>query len=374
MSVQLRDYLINPDDYEVGKQLGKGACGEVFEAKEKATGRVVAMKKLNDLNDPRDQKLFVREVVVPVRLSRLSIVNMLGFRFPEPKGDGTVMPGIIITELMRNGTLKDILQRKFRGDPDPRFGPTEWTKAIYGIAHAMREVHKQGAMHRDLKPENVFLDDNFEIKIADFGLSKLVKDGLQNTLQVGSPIFMAPELMISNDTTYDSSVDVYAYGVLIYQTFTNNLQLSGKGQPQRIAQLMMRVARGDRLKRMSEIPDCWWELIERCWDQVSSNRPTFSDIVELLEEGKLVIPGTDMDRYREYQRRLEAEHVRDEDVKRLLQSTIMRTGTGYGGPPTVADLAMSGDQSWIDLYDKEMTKSMRGEFPNDIRPFPFKRK
>ena len=377
MSIQLREFFINPDDYERGKQLGRGACGVVFEAKEKRTGKLVAMKVLDDLSDPRDLKLFVREVVVPVKLSRLSIVHMLGFRFPEPKrGGGGMEPGIIVTELMRNGTLKDVLQRKFKGNPEPRFGPTEWTKAIYGIAHAMREVHKADAMHRDLKPENVFLDDNFEIKIADFGLSKLVKDGLQNTLQLGSPIFMAPELM-SNDRGYDSSVDVYAYGVLVYQTFTDNMQLAGKGQPTRVAQLMMRVGRGERLRRMPEIPDKWWDLIQSCWDQDATSRPTFSAIVDLLAKSEdLVIEGTDMAKYREYQRRLEAEHTQEDDVKRLLESSIMRsTGIiGRGGPPSVAALALDGETTFADLYNKEMTRSMRLGVTQEVRPFPFKKK
>ena len=92
----------------------------------------------------------------------------------------------------------------------------------------------------------------------------------------------------------------------MYHMFSENMELLDSGS--RIwspVGLVMRVARGQRLQRSSDIPDEWWDLIEAYWNPIRHNRAEFELVVEyLLDNDSLVVPGTDMDEYAEYQERI----------------------------------------------------------------------
>jgi serine/threonine protein kinase len=127
----------------------------------------------------------------------------------------------------------------------------------------MALVHSKCVLHRDLKPGNVLLDGNFEVWLADFGLSKVIGPGIERTNSIGTPIFMAPEL---NYEEYSYPVDVFAYTVTVYATFTNQVDLTG-GPVRNPTALLQRICAGERFKRPAEgsataIPDRLWELIE----------------------------------------------------------------------------------------------------------------
>jgi serine/threonine protein kinase len=221
MGIALRSFFKDLNNYKEIRQLGQGACGEVFLMEDLKTGDRVAVKKLHSVTQPKDQKSFIREIVVPLQLNLPGIVKLIGFSFPEPDTATTQgKRGVIITEVMPNGTLEAMIKAKHEGRPTPQFGATEFSKAIFGIASTMARVHKQSAIHRDLKPANVFLDDRWEVKIADFGLAKVVAAGVKMTMQIGSPLFMAPELF-EDDDSYTFSVDVFAFGMIVFSIFTD---------------------------------------------------------------------------------------------------------------------------------------------------------
>jgi serine/threonine protein kinase len=304
-AIILSKFIINPADYKQGKFLGKGNCGEVFLATDK-DGREVAMKKLFPFLDPRDCKMFIREVVVPLRLNLPGVVKMIGFCLPErpPEDDAraAVSGAVIVTELMPNGSLTRIVDKEVI----PGWGPTELSKCIFGIAATMAKVHDSGVIHRDLKPGNVFLDDKFEPRIADFGLSRVCAN-VSMTMAVGTPLFMAPELYGDSDDKYTTKVDVYAFAVLVYQMFTKAIELDDNLPTRSSQHLMMRIMRGSRLKKQKEVHDVYWDMIKDCWHADPVKRPTFSEIVDrLLDESKtiMVVPETDLERYHEYQERI----------------------------------------------------------------------
>ena len=363
MDVELLRYHVDKSDFQLGKSLGQGACGKVYMATDKRTGQTVALKVLHDTRNDQDIRMFLREVAVPLKVKSEGIVHVLGFSLPSEGKEA-----LIVTEFMANGTLADVMKKKFSGTPEAKFGPTEWSKALYGIAHTMRQVHRCGAMHRDLKGENVFLDENYEIRIADFGLSKMIKDSVQNTLQIGSPLFMAPELLNDGDGNYDKSVDVYAFAVLVYQTFTKSMQLDRGGNVRSPQQLMLNIMRGARLKRVPEIPDIFWALITRCWDQNPVSRPTFDEIVEEMDKCQLVIAKTDMAKYNEYRDRLKSQEV---PPAAGLQE-FLKSRAKTHGPPTVADLAGAGDPWFQKIYMTSLQRSMRsGTNTQEWKPYKF---
>jgi serine/threonine protein kinase len=125
-------------------------------------------------------------------------------------------------------------------------------------------------------------------------------------------MFMAPELY-SEEETYDCSVDVFAFAVLICALFDPLKELDvGCGFPRSIPQLLMRISKGVRWCRPKEISDGLWQLVTECWRGDPAERPTFSEIVDRLKRSvDLTFPGTDLSAYKEFQGRLAGEGVPD---------------------------------------------------------------
>jgi serine/threonine protein kinase len=177
------------------------------------------------------------------------------------------------------------------------------SKAIFGIAFTMSQLHQRKIVHRDLKPGNIFLDENWEPRVADFGLSR--SENLNMTMTIGTPLFMAPELFMDDGEGYTEKVDVFAFSIFVYQLFTNEVELDDDRPYRSSRQLMMRIGQGRRLKRLEEVPDKLWELIQECWRQEAAERPSFKTVVEKLKmDLEICMPGTDLKQYEEYQKRL----------------------------------------------------------------------
>jgi serine/threonine protein kinase len=360
MGIALRKYFKDLANYKQLHKLGQGACGEVFLAEELESGARVAIKYINEVGDPRDQRSFIREIVVPLKLNLPGIVKLIGFRFPEPAVGGSAgQPAVIITELMPNGTLEAAMKAKFANKPSPEFGPTGFSKTIFGVASTMAQVHKHCAIHRDLKPGNIFLDANWEPRIADFGLAKIVTNGVKMTMAIGSPMFMAPELF-DDDDAYTFAVDVFAFGMLIYTMFTKDQVFKAGEKPMRgPQQLMMRVAKGERFMRQPGIPDHFWKLITDCWAQAPASRPTFEAVVDLfLKSDAYVFEGTDMAKYREYRERMKPQE--EEPV-----AEVTRAASEGDVGLKMSALARDGNRMFTEELSKSIQRSTRAARPGD---------
>jgi serine/threonine protein kinase len=296
--IRLARYVKNSADYVRQRFLGKGTTGEVWLCTERKSGREFAVKFLNEMA-PSDEKQFIRELIVPLRLSLPGAVQTLGFGLPSNTGAGAM----IVTEYFPNGTLQEAID-----DPEKisGFGPTDISKAIFGIAATMSEMHSQEAIHRDLKPGNVFLDSSKEIRIGDFGLSRNGINDLSKTIAIGTPAFMAPELYVESDESYGAPVDVYAFGMVVYSLFSKTVELDDDVVTRGPQHFLVRVMQGARPKRPAGVRDDIWSIIQSCWDPTPSKRPTFRDIVRQLREREAPVNGTDEQAYREYQTRIMA--------------------------------------------------------------------
>jgi serine/threonine protein kinase len=360
MSYGLEDSAIfgfvqNREDYTPLRVLGKGASGVVRLYKSKTDDELVAIKELHEIGEYNDQKSFIREVAILAQLKHPLLVNFYGFCLPGAvNADGSPFsdePGMIILEFMRNGTLQDVLDKRDKREPTPQFGPTEKSKLVFGIAAGMAILHRAATIHRDLKPGNVFLDDNFEPRIADFGLSRLTENNSSMTLGIGSPLFMPPELYNEGPDPYTKAIDVYAYGILLYHLYTSEIVLDDGSAIRSPQQLLMRFAKGSRLKRLPEISTTMWDLISGCWEAVASKRPTFDAIVTKLQScHDFCFPGTDIPKYQEYESRI-AESMKSKTVGNY------RRVEAAGHPLTVTELAKMGDPLCVAQRDKCMIGS-----------------
>lgn len=152
----------------------------------------------------------------------------------------------------------------------------------------MNYLHNHGIIHRDLKPDNILTDEQHYPRICDFGLSRCFQKSLKNsdeltmTGQIGTPIYMAPEL-INGDEHYGPSVDVYSFGMIAYELVTGKVPFYELGNITAIA-LGIKVANGYRPKFPEFVPEKMQKLIGRCWSEKPSERPSFEEIFNELAE------------------------------------------------------------------------------------------
>src|SRR6202050_1116667 len=123
--------------------------------------------------------------------------------------------------------------------------PEEALAVVPKICDALQFAHEEGVVHRDIKPENILLDKRGRVKIADFGLAKLLGDkaakGLPGTQQVmGTPQYMAPE-QIQGTRDVDHRADIYSLGVTFYEMLTGELPLGRFAPPSQKVQIDVRL-------------------------------------------------------------------------------------------------------------------------------------
>jgi len=201
---------------EILELLGRGGMGSVYKVRQRNLDRIVALKVIPPASarDPEFAERFAREARALARLNHPNIVTVYDF---GQSGDVYYLlmeyvDGVNLRHTLRAGRLQ----------------PEEALAVVPQICDALQYAHDQGVVHRDIKPENVLLDRSGRIKIADFGLAKLLGLGaedfsLTRTQQVmGTPRYMAPE-QIDRPSKVDHRADIYSLGVVIYEMLTGEL-------------------------------------------------------------------------------------------------------------------------------------------------------
>ncbi len=222
-------------ELEIIELLGAGGMGAVYKARQPQLDRMVALKVLShDLaSDPAFAERFNREAKVLARLSHPNIVGIFDF--------GTAGPlCYLLMEYVDGVNLRQAMQAG-------RFSPSESLAMVEEICSALKFAHEGGILHRDIKPENVLIDSKGRVKIADFGIAKLVGEEQQAditlTMQgsvLGSPHYMAPE-QIETPGDVDQRADIYSLGVVFYELLTGELPLGRFALPSEKASMDTRI-------------------------------------------------------------------------------------------------------------------------------------
>lgn len=177
---------------------------------------------------------LMRESMILHKLNHPSILKLYGINLQSFHDKNKLEP-TIITEYLSKGSLRNILIQERNSKCDKKWTITQKYIALLAIADAMRYLHSKGIIHRDLKPENILMDENLNPKICDFGLSRcfpqiLTKTmELQMTKQIGTPLYMAPELH-NDEEVYGTGVDVYAFALIAYEIITGIQPFSELGK------------------------------------------------------------------------------------------------------------------------------------------------
>ena len=279
-------FYVNVDDYEKDKVIGRGSYGRVFRAKHKQTNEYFALKELVYMPDKRI--MYEREAWVMGNVRHPTLLELCGC---TPVANP---PQYILTRYMSNGSVGSMIKENGK-QKRAEWDATRKHIVLYGTAYGMMYLHKHRVIHRDLKPDNVFLDDDLEPKIADFGLSKFVSAGqtYQQKTICGTNLFAAPELL--SGSAYGFSVDVYAFGMFMFCV------LSG-GPPRELHAFCGKIIGGWRPEIPNSIPESYGSLIKACWDQDPNNRPTFHKVVEWLSQESF--SGIDVESFKQYQEKI----------------------------------------------------------------------
>ncbi|XP_029975608.1 NUAK family SNF1-like kinase 1 [Salarias fasciatus] len=201
--------------YEVMETLGKGTYGKVKRAVERATLKTVAIKSIRKerITDDLDRIHIQREIEIT---SSLRHANIIRFHEVFESRDKIV----IVMEYASRGELYDYIQER------RRLPEIEARGIFRQITSAVHYCHKNGVAHRDLKLENILLDQDLNVKLADFGLSNHFQKGSVLQTYCGSPLYAAPEI-VKGLPYQGPEVDCWALGVLLYALVYSSMPFDG---------------------------------------------------------------------------------------------------------------------------------------------------
>jgi predicted Ser/Thr protein kinase len=221
---------------EVLELIGQGGMGAVYKARQPALDRFVALKILRPRGDgdPAFAERFAREARALARLSHPHIVGV--HDFGEAGGFH-----FLLMEFVDGTSLRQAMQAG-------RMTPREALAIVPPLCEALQYAHDRGIVHRDIKPENILLTREGVVKVADFGLAKLVAPAgaaADATLTgigdvMGTPHYMAPE-QVEHPQDVDHRADIYSLGVVFYQMLTGELPLGRFAPPSHRVQVDVRL-------------------------------------------------------------------------------------------------------------------------------------
>lgn len=270
------NWAIDFKEIVFGPRIGAGGFGEVYKCK--YDQKLVAVKTLQKIEDDDPQALmaeFMVEMKLMSKLRHPNIVEFIGACIHNPNL-------AIILEFMAGGSLYRAIHRRRRNI----LGPFPLLKTVwiaFGVAKGMAHLHSQYpvVIHRDVKSPNVLLGTNVrEVKITDFGLSRLRVNSYVNTGPGGTPEWMAPELL--RQDPFNEKSDVFSFGVILWEL----VMCEKPWRDDHPMQIVYKV--GSRGQKLPTPPpeSCEPELrkmIVECFADDPDRRPDFTNIVDRLE-------------------------------------------------------------------------------------------
>jgi serine/threonine protein kinase len=262
--------------YELGAALGSGGMADVYRARDRVLDREVAVKILRDAaTDGPDRARFVAEARILAGLSHSGLVTVLdaGFGSDEPEtspGRAPRSQPFVVMELVEGPTLAGVLAE----------GPLPLDRAVrvaVPVATALAYVHAHGVVHRDVKPGNVLLASDGRVKLADFGIARLLGDSARHTrtgTAVGTAAYLAPEQVTGRAVS--GATDVYALGLMLLEAVTGRREYPGPPAEAALA----------RLHRSPSVPEAlpgrWRALLTAMTAMEPADRPPAALVAEQL--------------------------------------------------------------------------------------------
>ena len=270
----------------IANRLGVGGYGEVYQGKWRGTH--VAVKRLLDQQGVDVLREFASEVHILSRLRHPRVVLWMGVVL-EPNNLS------IVTEFMDKGSLGKVLHAR---NPRTRLPANLRARWSHDIAEGMSYLHGQQIVHRDLTPNNVLVNRASQVKITDFGLSKIKTSRLSNRSgRQGAAFYCAPETL--RNEPYDYPCDVFSFGVLLWELMHRRVPFAGQyndvlpfmaAMQRDGARIVVRAlqwsddgAEDEKAEDVAPTMRALADVAARCWCERGAERPEF---VALLPELK----------------------------------------------------------------------------------------
>eukprot|EP00041_Stephanoeca_diplocostata_P020281 m.451562 g.451562 ORF g.451562 m.451562 type:complete len:658 (-) comp21528_c0_seq15:124-2097(-) len=288
-------------DLSFVKQLATGGSGTVWHAKWGHNDVAVKILKYaidGDMNFGED---FDKEVSFMQRIRHPNLLLFYG------AGKLSNKRAFLVVELMEEGSMHTLLLSERELDWRIRLN------MALDVANGMKHLHAFGCIHRDLKSDNCLVGKDLHVKVGDFGNSILmeahrsaqqVARGARriqttdfsswtldkfHTQGIGTPLWMAPELLGNTGDVYSEKIDVYSFGIVMWELATRKTPWKGEIKASGIrfmSELRKRVVDGERPSFpddvQAECPHTYMELVHRCWEQKAARRPSFDEILQDL--------------------------------------------------------------------------------------------
>lgn len=276
--------LVDPKLLFIGAKIGEGAHGKVYEGR--YGDRIVAIKVLNRGRDAEERVAlegrFAREVNMMSRVKHDNLVKFIG-ACKDP-----LM--VIVSELLPGMSLRKYLGSIRPNQLDLRLA----LNFALDIAKAMDCLHANGIIHRDLKPDNLLLTANQKsVKLADFGLAREETVTEMMTSETGTYRWMAPELYSTvtlrqgEKKHYNNKVDVYSFGIVLWELVTNRMPFEGMSNLQAAYAAAFKQERPNLSDEIS--PELAF-IIQSCWVEDPNMRPSFDQIIRMLNTFLFTLP------------------------------------------------------------------------------------
>lgn len=257
--------------YEILDEIGQGAMGTVFRARDPMIERVVAIKTVSiallQQEGADAEARFLREAQSAGRLSHPNIVTI----YDVSEANGLAY---IAMEYLSGKTLRDIMIR------EPM--PLDLTlDTITQMAEALAFAHEHGVIHRDIKPANVVITQpRGRVKLTDFGIAHLVNSNHTQTGQMlGSPRYMSPEQAMGR--VVDGRSDIFSLGAVLYEMLTGQYAFDGESLPTIIYRVISEMPVPVEVIR-PKLPDELTSLLARMLSKKPEDRPDASTLVNAL--------------------------------------------------------------------------------------------
>ena len=256
------------NDFELGKELGKGTFGSVTIVKRKEDQKIYAMKRVKIGRLSQKEKLnSFNEVRI---LASIEHKNIIGYK--EAFFDDKSKTLNIVMEFADGGDLnskiKEIKQKKTYFDEK-----TIWSTLIQ-ILEGLNYLHKSCIIHRDLKSANIFLTKDGSVKIGDLNVSKILNKMVITYTQTGTPYFASPEIW--NDQPYDYKCDIWSVGCIIYEMASLHVPFRGVS----MQNLYKNVLRGIYQQIPQRYSDDLKQIIKMILVVNPKNRPSSKELLE----------------------------------------------------------------------------------------------
>ena len=278
--------------YEIQSELGRGAMGAVYKARDPQIGRTVAIKIILMTNQSPEaaeeyKQRFYREAQTAGQMSHPGIVTIY-----DVNEDEYGQP-FLVMEFIEGTTLESLLAPAKAGQTKLRPPLKQLIDISSQVADALDYAHRRNVIHRDIKPANILVTHEGKAKIADFGIAKLAGTTMTQTgLLVGTPAFMSPEQITGR--SIDSRSDIFSFGIVLYWMFTGKRPFPGDAITE-VAYKVVHAAPQPLREVDSTLPSDLDDILSRCLAKKPDERfASAGEITAAFEvlKAKQLVPST----------------------------------------------------------------------------------